>query len=182
MVYESEPSSIIAYALDTHDYKHALQELIRGNKPTDATQSPSIKRKILDSTKESQSELQSSGELKRPSVLSFLRVNSPSMSSPSADVDKAPVFDSPNANHASSINESEEDKKNQKQQNYIQVQFNDTTTSFYCRVYYAAQFMSLRDKILTCGEDGYTRSLSRSVIWAARGGKSGSAFCKTKGI
>ncbi|XP_074111998.1 1-phosphatidylinositol 3-phosphate 5-kinase fab1 isoform X2 [Cotesia typhae] len=46
VVYESEPSSIIAYALDSHDYKHALQEIIRTTKVGEQSSSPLIKRKL----------------------------------------------------------------------------------------------------------------------------------------
>lgn len=76
--------------------------------------------------------------------------------------------------------DNEEDKKATKQQNYIEVQFADATTNFYCRIYFAEQFAALRENVLPCGEEGFTRSLSRSVQWAARGGKSGSAFCKSR--
>ncbi|KAG8034945.1 hypothetical protein G9C98_008021, partial [Cotesia typhae] len=81
VVYESEPSSIIAYALDSHDYKHALQEIIRTTKVGEQS---------------------------------------------------------------------------------------------------STQFAALRDNVLPCGEDGFTRSLCRSVQWAARGGKSGSTFSKSR--
>ncbi|CAG5098005.1 Similar to fab1: Putative 1-phosphatidylinositol 3-phosphate 5-kinase (Drosophila melanogaster) [Cotesia congregata] len=101
VVYESEPSSIIAYALDSHDYKHALQEIIRTTKVGDQSSSPLIKRK-LDSKDNSIESGQS------------------------------------------------------------------------------AQFAALRDNVLPCGEDGFTRSLCRSVQWAARGGKSGSTFSKSR--
>ncbi|XP_008558177.1 1-phosphatidylinositol 3-phosphate 5-kinase isoform X2 [Microplitis demolitor] len=141
VVYESEPSSIIAYALDSHDYKHALQEIIRTTKiPTDQTQSPLIKRK-LDSKDNS---IESDNNLQNSTV------------------------------------ENEEESKTIKQHNYIQVQFADSTTNFYCRIYFAAQFAALRDNVLPCGEDGFTRSLCRSVQWAARGGKSGSTFSKSR--
>ncbi|CAB3220369.1 unnamed protein product [Arctia plantaginis] len=77
-----------------------------------------------------------------------------------------------------------------------------------CRVYYASQFQRLRhmllaplttpplddcradaepkcicfenDKELCEIEEGFIRSLAHCVPWAARGGKSGSTFCKTK--
>lgn len=39
----------------------------------------------------------------------------------------------------------------------------------------------MRDLVFPAGEEAYLRSLSRCVPWAAHGGKSGSAFCKTKG-
>ncbi|KAK0158635.1 hypothetical protein PV328_009612 [Microctonus aethiopoides] len=145
VVYESEPSSIIAYALDSHDYKHALQEILRSTKAPDQNSSPLNKRK-LDSKENSQELLQSEN-------------NSPS---------------------GGLTIDTEEDKKATKQQNYIEVQFADATTNFYCRIYFAEQFAALRENVLPCGEEGFTRSLSRSVQWAARGGKSGSAFCKSR--
>jgi len=36
--------------------------------------------------------------------------------------------------------------------------------------------------VLPTGEEGFVRSLTRCVQWAARGGKSGSTFCKTRGL
>lgn len=83
-------------------------------------------------------------------------------------------------NNQDNNNNNEDDKKSIKQQNYIEVQFDDETTDFYCRIYFASQFAALRDNVLPCGEDGFIRSLCRSVQWAARGGKSGSGFCKSR--
>ncbi|XP_044581623.1 putative 1-phosphatidylinositol 3-phosphate 5-kinase isoform X2 [Cotesia glomerata] len=143
VVYESEPSSIIAYALDSHDYKHALQEIIRTTKVGDQSSSPLIKRK-LDSKDNSIESGQSENNLQ------------------------------------TAIADNEEENKTIKQHNYIEVQFADSTTNFYCRIYFAAQFAALRDNVLPCGEDGFTRSLCRSVQWAARGGKSGSTFSKSR--
>ncbi|XP_034942912.1 1-phosphatidylinositol 3-phosphate 5-kinase [Chelonus insularis] len=147
VVYESEPSSIIAYALDSHDYKHALQEIIRTTKAADQNSSPLNKRK-LDNKDNSVDSNQSENNLQTTS--------------------------------STNTTDAEEDKKIIKQQNYIEVQFADDTTNFYCRIYFAAQFAALRENVLPCGEDGFTRSLCRSVQWAARGGKSGSAFCKSR--
>lgn len=72
-------------------------------------------------------------------------------------------------------------KAKKQQQTSVDVEFTDATTDFTCTVYFATQFAALRERVLSCGEEGYTRSLSRSVQWAARGGKSGSTFCKTRG-
>ncbi|XP_076246604.1 1-phosphatidylinositol 3-phosphate 5-kinase fab1 [Calliopsis andreniformis] len=178
VVYESEPSSIIAYALDSLDYKHALHELMRTTKGPDVHPSPLIKRKFPEN-KENVPEIMQSGEFKRPYVLSFFRGNSPNPASP-IDSDKNVSNVETNTQNPSSTSETEEDKKATKQQNYIEVQFNDATTNFYCRIYFAAQFAALRESVLPCGEDEFTRSMSRSVQWAARGGKSGSAFCKSR--
>ncbi|XP_024937173.1 1-phosphatidylinositol 3-phosphate 5-kinase isoform X2 [Cephus cinctus] len=178
VVYELEPSSIIAYALDSHDYKHALQELLRSAKGPEFNPSPLYRRKFPE-MKDNVSDMSQSGEFKRPSVLSFLRGNSPNPASP-LDAEKNISSVEPSAQNPPMTSENDEDKRNNKQQNYIEVQFNEGNTNFYCRVYFAVQFAALRENVLPSGEDGYTRSLSRSVQWAARGGKSGSAFCKTR--
>ncbi|XP_066582542.1 1-phosphatidylinositol 3-phosphate 5-kinase isoform X2 [Prorops nasuta] len=178
VVYESEPSSIIAYAMDSHDYKHALQELLRSSKGSELNHSPLNKRKLAD-TKDSIPETIPPNEVKRPSVLSFLRGNSPHPASP-IETDKNVSTLESSIQNMNASSENDEDKKVIKQQNYIEVQFHDATTNFFCRIYFAAQFATFRENVLPFGEDGYTRSLSRSVQWAARGGKSGSTFCKTK--
>lgn len=66
---------------------------------------------------------------------------------------------------------------------HIEVQFLDQSSNcnFFCRVYYAERFARLRSLVLPDGEEAYIRSLSRCIQWNARGGKSGSTFCKTKG-
>lgn len=187
-MYESEPSSIIAYALDSHDYKHALQESLRTTKGPDFNPSPLSKRKFPEG-RDSSLDLMQSGEFKRPSVLSFFRGNSPNPAA-SSPVESDKNVSSVESNGSSSgggggggavAPDVDDDKKATKQQNYIEVQFTDATTNFFCRIYFAAQFAALRENVLPCGEDGFTRSLSRSVQWAARGGKSGSAFCKSRG-
>lgn len=179
VVYESEPSSIIAYALDSHDYKHALNELMRSTKGPELNPSPLYKRKFPE-IKENLPDIIQSGDFKRPSVLSFFRGNSPNSASP-IESDKTISNVDSNTPTPPTAMETDEDKKTTKQQNYIEVQFNDATTNFYCRIYFAAQFAAFRENVLPYGEDGFTRSLSRSVQWAARGGKSGSTFCKSRG-
>lgn len=64
---------------------------------------------------------------------------------------------------------------------HLEIQFSDSCTQFYCRVYYAEQFRALRSKVFPAGEDRFIRSLARCAPWAASGGKSGSTFCKTLG-
>ncbi|KAJ3356052.1 1-phosphatidylinositol-3-phosphate 5-kinase [Entophlyctis luteolus] len=61
---------------------------------------------------------------------------------------------------------------------HIKLEFSDGGTKFECKAFYAEQFEALRRN---CGfEDGYLQSLSRCIKWDASGGKSGSAFLKTK--
>ena len=64
---------------------------------------------------------------------------------------------------------------------HFDLQYNDSTTKFYCCVYFAEQFRRFRAHIFGCpdGEELYIRSLTNCIPWKARGGKSGSTFCKT---
>ncbi|XP_039755521.1 putative 1-phosphatidylinositol 3-phosphate 5-kinase isoform X2 [Pararge aegeria] len=109
--------------------------------------------------------------------------------------------------NTSSVKEkSETDKAKAKANEHIEVLLKD---GLLCRVYYACQFHKLRHMLLSpldCDEEnkqfwedakccddlkdkdnkglceieeGFIRSLAHCVPWAARGGKSGSTFCKT---
>lgn len=179
VVHETGISSIVAYALDTLDYKHALQDELKVVKNVDINVSPQVKRRMLD-TKENQADTPQTGELKRPSVLSFLRPNSSNLSSPLDSGEKS-VAEISGSNATLNVDNDEEKKTSKQQQNFIEVQFSDSSTNFICKIYFAAQFAALRESVLSCGEDGFIRSLSKSVPWAARGGKSGSNFFKTRG-
>lgn len=64
---------------------------------------------------------------------------------------------------------------------HVEINFFDSTTNFFCCIYYAERFSWLRSMVLPDGEEAYIRSLTRCVQWNAQGGKSGSTFCKTKG-
>ncbi|CAH8605182.1 unnamed protein product [Dicrocoelium dendriticum] len=82
--------------------------------------------------------------------------------------------------HASGPSTSTVDKTNVSNNRHIKLQFSDSTTNFYCCVYYAAEFFRLRQLLLPQGDVGFIRSLSRCLQWDARGGKSGSLFMKTR--
>lgn len=113
------------------------------------------------------------------------------------------TYDSPNE---SDDKESEKEKKS-KPSVYSEISFQDSSTQFNCRIYFPREFDSLRTYFLENGgnanqqresqfsdagedfpnshADGlrslFARSLSKSVFWEARGGKSGSKFRKTLG-
>ena len=77
---------------------------------------------------------------------------------------------------------SEEKDVTGKDQSHIEMQFHSGNyAKFYCRVYFAEQFRVLRKRFIEGGEEFYIRSISRCASWAAKGGKSGSKFCKTFG-
>lgn len=136
--------------------------------------------------------------------------------------------------------EKEKEKKTKSTQTHIEMSFQDSSTQFTCKVYFARDFDLMRNKLLKLDDcddmksfycmpsnsesDGklakdferkssnnslnvtndatkldekcddtqkmevekvrgaFIRSLSKSVRWDARGGKSGSKFCKTMGM
>ncbi|CAG8499697.1 23686_t:CDS:10 [Racocetra persica] len=61
---------------------------------------------------------------------------------------------------------------------HMKYQFTGGSTQFVCKIFCADQFDTLRRK---CGcESTYIQSLARCVKWDSSGGKSGSAFLKTR--
>lgn len=72
MVFESEPSSVIAYALNSFDYKRALEDLAY-KKTASNEQTPSpIHKRYSQVDKEKADNCETSGE-KSTGLLSFLR-------------------------------------------------------------------------------------------------------------
>lgn len=62
---------------------------------------------------------------------------------------------------------------------HIELQFADSSTKFYCKIYYAEHFRLLRKLLFPEGERAFVRSLSRCEQWAPKGGKSGAVFNRT---
>jgi len=61
----------------------------------------------------------------------------------------------------------------------LMIDFESGSSTIFCRIFFAEQFAALR---LACDcEDSFVESLARCVAFDAAGGKSGSAFLKTKG-
>ncbi|KAG8194044.1 hypothetical protein JTE90_028386 [Oedothorax gibbosus] len=156
IVNEEEPSSIIAYALATEDYEQKLQELKLNLNTINLSQKDS---------------LTSSPLLKHRSKVQTENTNRPDSHFSSDDTFDFSVesFDKSNMKPANKVTSNL----------HLEVQFTDTSTKFYCRVYYAEQFRKLRSIVFAEGEERFIRSLSHCVQWIARGGKSGSMFCKT---
>ncbi|UYV73169.1 PIKFYVE [Cordylochernes scorpioides] len=85
------------------------------------------------------------------------------------------LVQSPNQSGAGSVGPSPECK-----QQHIEVQASDPTLRIYCKIYFAEHFRRLRALVLPQGEERFIRSLASCIPWAARGGKSGLKFRKTK--
>ena len=214
VVYDQEPSSVIAYALSSQDYEVSLQQLrmqisaggtssvqkLSMRPPASASSSSSAPGQTVASS----NSVEPSG---KKSVLSFLkgstsssRDRSPSQRGRLQRYEVDMVKYTPRSGERDSLEDSEEvndggpvttdgqkslskSARQQQQQpvnHHIELQFSDNTAKFYCRVCFADQFIKLRKLIFPDGEERYIRSLSRCFTWLARGGKSGSSFCKTQ--
>lgn len=177
VVYENEISSVIAYALDSYEYKKCLDEVVKRT-TTDQSPSPINKRKVLTtSDRSSSSDLLISGNERHSGLLSFLWANQKNDMQTTAILSGSDLSEN---EEILSAKEKVDDVKKSKPP-YIEVEFQDTHCNFFCRIYYAERFMLLRKCVIPAGEEAYIRSLCRSVQWNARGGKSGSSFSKTKG-
>ncbi|EPQ28998.1 uncharacterized protein PFL1_03288 [Pseudozyma flocculosa PF-1] len=66
----------------------------------------------------------------------------------------------------------------QKEGTHFRCEFESGSTRLWCKILFAEQFDALR-RSCSC-EDSFVESLSRCVKWDSSGGKSGSAFLKTR--
>ncbi|XP_063222322.1 1-phosphatidylinositol 3-phosphate 5-kinase isoform X2 [Bacillus rossius redtenbacheri] len=141
VIYENEPSSIIAHALSSQDYHRSLWEATTKKQPPVDQQNSSGGVNPGHTDGSQHGTVTTVSDLEKPA---------------------------------------ESEEKKAQPTAHIEVQFSDATSKFHCLVYYAEQFSALRQSVVPAGEESYVRSLARCVQWAARGGKSGSSFCKTK--
>lgn len=156
LVHDQDLSSIIAYTLMSYDYKKSFENLFAQQADTNmSNSSPSLKRR--------------------------------NQSDCSLEVDEK-----------DNVTGTEKKKLIS---NHVEVVMQDTNTQFSCKIYLAREFDELRSRCLVLSKQktqtnddvlqegvknltddirkGYARSLSQSLTWEARGGKSGSKFSKT---
>ncbi|CAG0920643.1 unnamed protein product [Notodromas monacha] len=165
IIYEKEPSSIVAYTLSSGDYKDFIKE-------ADLNSAGSRQRRNSGA---SSSELFLSTESRKTGVLSLFS-------------DAVSVQSVGSLDHVSSETQqpNHQDKISKKlATNHPEFEFSDPTASSSSlpngmrhvgldfRNFRAKRFDGLK------GEEKFVRSLARCVPWAAKGGKSGSDFCKT---
>ncbi|KAF6022614.1 fab1 [Bugula neritina] len=166
IIYDEEPSSIIAYALGSHDYDEQLTakaEMIAKG-PSTMSSEKDIKTDEIEVI------------LKLTSVSAVSESLSKSSKLPDTPTNLLVVGDSKSKDRSApaEINP------------HIEMEFTEKSVSgektglFYCKVYFAAEFKKLRELIYPEGEEQFIRSLSRCYKWNAKGGKSGLGFCKTQ--
>ncbi|XP_063957816.1 1-phosphatidylinositol 3-phosphate 5-kinase-like isoform X2 [Lytechinus pictus] len=210
IVYDKEPSSIIAYALSSEQYKTKLYEVqqsrcgsgrlspggtslgsAQGNSnPESGQSSPHTRRKAAGDGRmgggpETKDLSRKIGQLKRrisQGVMMFQRTKTLNVggANQGASKDGGPSITIDAEDNDSQERLNPDDRLDDLPLPHIELQFSDeTSTQFFCGVYFAAQFQELRKIIFPVGEDVFIRSLSRCMQWVARGGKSGSKFMKT---
>ncbi|KAI8327501.1 hypothetical protein BC941DRAFT_458143 [Chlamydoabsidia padenii] len=103
---------------------------------------------------------------------------------PSNDLNTGPRTTETIANNLSASFDTEmtkaciQDTLLQESGSHVRYNFSDGNTKFFCKTFYTEQFDALRRQ---CGCDkSYILSLASCIKWDAVGGKSGSAFLKTK--
>ncbi|XP_066481245.1 1-phosphatidylinositol 3-phosphate 5-kinase isoform X2 [Tiliqua scincoides] len=209
-VCEKEPSSIIAFALSCKEYRNALDELSKAslkNNTEEGLQSNSMAESRaknsspvrLPEPNVGQSNQMAEAEqltAKKPyGVLSFFRGTggrSPDLSSQKketlrgADSAYYQVGQTGKEGAENQGAEAQDEgdggdaQKKQLANPHVELQFSDANAKFYCRIYYAGEFHKMREVILGSSEEDFIRSLSHSLPWQARGGKSGAAFYVTE--
>ncbi|XP_050772031.1 1-phosphatidylinositol 3-phosphate 5-kinase isoform X1 [Gopherus flavomarginatus] len=207
-VCEKEPSSIIAFALSCKEYRNGLDELSKASLKS-SSEEGLPPNSMLDNKPKSSSPVRlpetnvgqanRTAEAEQPKkvsgVLSFFRGTggkSPDLSAQKKETlrgaDSAYYQvgqmgkEGPESQGAETQDEADggDAQKKQLANPHVELQFSDANAKFYCRIYYAGEFHKMRDVILGSREEDFIRSLSHSLPWQARGGKSGAAFYVTE--
>ncbi|NXE73864.1 FYV1 kinase, partial [Cochlearius cochlearius] len=207
-VCEKEPSSIIAFALSCKEYRNALDELskaslknsseegLQPNSMSDSKPKSSSPVRLPEANMGPSNRSAEPEQPKKPSgVLSFFRGTggkSPDLSSQkketlrgadSAYYQVGQMGKEGAENQGAEPQDDVDGGDGQKKQlvnPHVELQFSDANAKFYCRIYYAGEFHKMREVILGSSEEDFIRSLSHSMPWQARGGKSGAAFYVTE--
>lgn len=207
-VCEKEPSSIIAFALSCKEYRNALDELskaslknnteegLQSNSMTESRVKNSSPVRLPEPNVGQSNQTTEAEQPKKPyGVLSFFRGTggkSPDLSSQKketlrgADSAYYQVGQTGKEGAENQGAEAQDEgdggdaQKKQLANPHVELQFSDANAKFYCRIYYAGEFHKMREVILGSSEEDFIRSLSHSLPWQARGGKSGAAFYVTE--
>ncbi|KAF1644058.1 1-phosphatidylinositol 3-phosphate 5-kinase, partial [Eudyptes chrysocome] len=207
-VCEKEPSSIIAFALSCKEYRNALDDLskaslknsseegLQPNSMSDSKPKSSSPVRLPEANMGPSNRNAEPEQPKKPSgVLSFFRGTggkSPDLSSQkketlrgadSAYYQVGQMGKEGAENQGAEPQDDVDGGDGQKKQlvnPHVELQFSDANAKFYCRIYYAGEFHKMREVILGSSEEDFIRSLSHSMPWQARGGKSGAAFYVTE--
>ncbi|KAF9905971.1 1-phosphatidylinositol-3-phosphate 5-kinase [Linnemannia zychae] len=158
IVREDEPSSIVALTLSSPQYVEKLKGIFRGDS-TDADNSNNATAPMSTSGTATPAEEHATGSYDSTGN----GLLSSSASANEGIYEDIQVFD---------------DSLLSEPGTHMKFPFLDGSTMLYCKIFYMEQFHALR-KAAGC-EYSYIQSLARCMKWDATGGKSGSAFLKTR--
>ncbi|KAI9091886.1 hypothetical protein DFS34DRAFT_634485 [Phlyctochytrium arcticum] len=175
VVREDEPSSIIAFTLDSKHYKEKLRCMRQGGADSTDKLVPASATPTGMSGISNASGLPSSGPT-TPTAASLLSVTSPSTTNTHDESQTRVVVEIDDAYGDTAAGTEETLLRGTG--THIRYQFWDGPTRMNCKIFFAEQFEALRRN---CGiDDQFVQSLARCMRWDALGGKSGSQFLKTR--
>ncbi|KAF9961949.1 1-phosphatidylinositol-3-phosphate 5-kinase [Mortierella alpina] len=157
---EDEPSSIVALTLSSPQYVEKLKGIFRGES-MDLNNNHDMTAPM--STSGTATPAEESAVAGSIDALGGSNSSSSNASPTEGIYDDIQVFDDSLLSERSS---------------HMKFPFLDGSTMLYCKIFYMEQFHALR-KAAGC-EYSYIQSLARCMKWDATGGKSGSAFLKTR--
>lgn len=206
LVHDQDHSSIIAYALVSSDYKRLLEGQSCGySSDTNSNNSPNLKRKSNDGSIDSDDNKESSRESDKKAKCDHIEISFHDASTQfTCKIYFAKQFDAMRVNfiktakpeRSASTRDSESvDEKRHFQRMHTMSDSDMKTSKEFEHLERKSSSNSLAPNLSTRRESKdpviqqeidevrstFARSLSNSVRWEARGGKSGSKFCKTLG-
>ena len=174
IIREDEPSSLIAFCLNTTDYKTKIRKMEIQQKKRmnmdvynmEGSQNGSSDVKSRDGTL-NQPSFEKESHISRSDADESVRLPDEEIDAPSSSFHQDIVDDRV-------ILESIMTKKTAV---HLRYQFEDELTVMSCKLFFTEHFDAFR-RICNCG-DNFVQSLSRCIKWDSSGGKSGSGFLKT---
>ncbi|KAG0206046.1 1-phosphatidylinositol-3-phosphate 5-kinase [Mortierella sp. GBA30] len=159
IIREDEPSSIVALTLSSPQYVEKLKGIFRGE-PLDVNNNDMT---APMSTSGTATPAEEAAVVGLTDAVNGVNASSSNALPTEGIYDDIQVFDDSLLSERSS---------------HMKFPFLDGSTMLYCKIFYMEQFHALR-KAAGC-EYSYIQSLARCMKWDATGGKSGSAFLKTR--
>ena len=172
IIREDEPSSLIAFCLNTGDYRTKISKM-----ENQVSQKPSVETDVVEvHSNETDDEMAANINGENSSGRNSKMIENETVTGTDRDTQNTTATPSLKQSIASDpiVLESIMTKKTAV---HLRYQFEDELTVMSCKIFFTEHFDAFR-RICNCG-DNFIQSLSRCVKWDSSGGKSGSGFLKT---
>jgi len=175
IIREDEPSSLIAFCLNTRDYRTKINKMESQHKQklgddavlAELQTNHTNDEKVLEALGKEVSDKESTS---RVTTDGLITTNGEDNSNENT---ATPSTSQPLDNESETL----ESFMTKKTAVHLRYQFEDELTVMSCKIFFTEHFDAFR-RICNCG-DNFIQSLSRCVKWDSSGGKSGSGFLKT---